>query len=126
MNDTLFLSGSFSELEYTPDTAIENLSYGGLLDGELVAGIDILDPAPEEGIANGNIVSNKVSQRGLTDFFDAVAFSLSATFQAVNGDVITIAQGNAGNLSTNVVPAPASLGVLGLALVGMGFLRRRK
>lgn len=126
INDTLFMSGSFSELEYSPEISVQNLSYGGLLDGELVAGIDIADPAPGEGIANGNIVSNQVTQEGLTDFFDAVAFSLSSTFQAVNGDIITIAQGNAGNLSTNVVPAPATLGVFGLALAGMGFLRRRK
>lgn len=124
--DTLFLSGTFSELEYTPEIDNQNLAYGGLLDGELVAGIDIADVAPNEGIANGNIVSNGVTQEGLSTFFDAVAFSLSSTFQAVNGDVITIAQGNAGNLSTNVVSAPTTLGVFGLALAGMGFLRRRK
>jgi hypothetical protein len=128
LTDTLFLSGIFSELEYSPRLSDQNLEYGGLLDGELVAGIDIAEAADDEGIANGNIISNGVTQAGLTSFFDAVAFSLSSTFIGTTGEVITVAQGNAGNLSTNVqsVSAPATLGVFGLALAGMGLLRRRK
>jgi hypothetical protein len=58
--------------------------------------------------------------------FDAVAFSLSSTFFSVNGDILTVSQENDGNLSANVVSTPATLGLFGLALMGMGLVRRNK
>lgn len=123
-NDTLFLSGVFTEINYNPDLTPENLALLGLGAGGLTAGIDINEMVPGEGIANGNIISNSVTQSNLTAMFDAVAFSLSSTFFGTNGEILTVAQENDGNLSANVVSTPATLGLFGLALMGMGLVRR--
>ncbi len=127
-NDTLFLSGVFSEVNYNPDFNINgNFALGGLGAGSLTAGVDINDLAPGEGIANGNVLSDTVTQAGtLSAMFDAVAFSLSSTFFGTSGDILTVAQENDGNLSANVVSTPATLGLFGLALMGMGLVRRNK
>lgn len=125
-NDTLFLSGVFSELTYDPTISAQNLLAGGLLQGTLTAGIELDDPLlPTSGVANGNFVSDSVTQSNLSNLFDAVAFSLSANFVSVTGSILDIAQGNDGNLSANVVPAPATLGLFGLSLLAAARMRRR-
>ncbi len=145
-SDTLFLSGSFVDANYNAETNGQvgnvNVAYfGGIAEGELTTAIDIADEAPGEGIANGNIVSDSLTRADFNEFqfvpgqglvpvvmnyFDAFAFSVSASFFDSNLGTYDVASGNSGDLTANVVSAPATVGLFGLALMGMGLIRRNK
>ena len=145
-SDTLFLSGAFVDANYNAETGgtvggVNVAYYGGIAEGELTTAIDIADEAPGEGIANGNIVSNSLTRADFNEFgfvpgqgmvptvvnyFDAFAFSVSASFFDSNLRTTDVASGNSGDLTANVVSTPATLGLFGLALMGMGLVRRNK
>ncbi|WP_032097150.1 MULTISPECIES: PEP-CTERM sorting domain-containing protein [unclassified Alteromonas] len=135
-NDALWLSGSFSETFFSGNVINGNLVAGlelGFVNGTLSNGVFANTAVGvAEGNANGNVVKNAVTDPALndnpffyTDFFDVVAFSLAASF-GTQGGINTVASSNSGDIKANVVSTPATLGLFGLALMGMGLVRRNK
>lgn len=127
---TKWLTGTFSALNYRADD--DTNAFTSLLSGDLDAAVDINPEGPGEGIANGNVVGDTLASPG--DFgpvwFDAFAFSMESTFRDfddnLNPFTATLARSNDANISANVVSTPATLGLFGLALMGMGLVRRNK
>ena len=59
------------------------------------------------------------------DFTDVVSLKMNNTFAFSTAGSFSIDFIEVGNEVTNAVPAPATLGLFGFALAGIGFLRRR-
>jgi hypothetical protein len=95
-----------------------------LLNGVTVdsfSGTDVINP----NIANGN--QTAPSTNTYVNFFGLATFDavrLASTSYAFELDNIALA--NIGPLTSTEIPAPAALGLFGLGLVGLGYMRRRK
>jgi hypothetical protein len=120
---TPWLTGIFEQAFYSPTAP----DYIGLQEGNLKAAVDVIDDGA--GIANNNVLNDTLRERDFgTDFwFDALAFSLEASFfdfDATNNTTV-FARGNSGDFTANVVNAPGTLALFGLGLLGMGIARRK-
>jgi len=97
---------------FDPTEPVDSGTGSGWLDVDTTGG----------GAANGNFDTNtRENPRLVNDFAD---FLFTSSFQPDEGDTFAFDLAGTAELRGEAIPAPATLGLLGLGLLGLGGLRR--